>query len=162
MLTCVQLEINHIRFIYSLSNAMCLLLSSHPPSLFLSLLNWWSIRLSETSKLVSSDSLLRLFDLKLDLIVHWVRTVLLVLGCWRLPCHDLHLHSAWQKQLFLLRVYAISARLALTTDCHHIVLEGNLRLICSRATVARCMVCNAGHSCSFGLLVIVLVELVNV
>ena len=162
--SCVQLEINHIRFIYSLSNAMCLLLPSHPPSLFLSLLNWWCIRLSVTSRQVRSASLLWLwlFDLKLDLIVHWVRAVLLVLGRWWLPRRHLHLHSAWQKQLFLLRVYAIRARLALATGHYHIALKGGLGG--AHSTIIRLMVSNAGHGygCPFGLLMIVLVELVNV
>lgn len=100
--------------------------------------------------------------------------MLLVLGRWGLPCGHLHLHSAWQKQLFLLRVDTIWSRLALAT-CGQILVCSGLRrdtLVLALVVVVVgvpsnrirgwLVVCHATHSGALWFLVIVLIKLVDV
>ena len=104
----------------------------------------------------SSFSLL--LHLQLHLVVHRVRTVLLVLCRWRLPSHHLHLHRPWQKQLLLIldRVDAVLSRLALDAIwSDHVVLHGG------GWALAGLVIVHAGRA-SLWLLVVVLVQLVNV
>lgn len=40
--------------------------------------------------------------MQLHRVIHAVRSVLLVLGHWLLPSHNLHLHGSWDEELWVL------------------------------------------------------------